>query len=653
MPKKVDHQHNGLLEQKIIQRNEEMHELEENERMLKCIISQSSDGIAIADENGHVIEWNPSLEEITGIDALEVLGKPYWEVHYRMLPPEQQTSEGLDQAKATIENLLQTGDAAWLGEQMVREYMHPDGSKKYIQGAVYSIETERGFMFGSSARDITEQKLAEETLMKRDTSLKEAQRIAKIGDWDVDLTTGKATLSDELYRILQIDPDTELLLAEIMDTLIHPDDRAMAEKATQEAFATGELRPFEFRIIRADGEERVLWSKGKVIKDTNGNPVRFFGINQDITERIVAERTLKENEQRYSLIAENVSDVIWVLNLSQEKPTYISPSVYQLRGYTVEEALQLKISETLTPESTQKVTQLIASRIENFKANPDEATSYIDELQQLCKNGDFVWVETSTRYQYNQKGEMEILGVSRDITLRKQAEAELAQRVNELESLHQIGIAMASRLELEELIQYNVEQTAQLMHVDACSILLVDPESDELVFQATLDPVKKLRVPPGKGIVGRALRTGTTQIVNDVQSDPDHYPEIARISGLEAHSMIASPLKMGGKDLGVLAVLNKQQGTFSQHDADLLDIIASHAATAIENASLHGQIQQHADDLEARVEERTAELNTVITAMTGREVRMADLKVVIRKLRTQIEKAGMRPVANDPLFEDP
>jgi PAS domain S-box-containing protein len=132
-----------------------------------------------------------------------------------------------------------------------------------------------------------------------------------------------------------------------------------------------------------------------------------------------------DSEEKYRFITENTSDVIWILNLSTNKFSYISPAIYPLRGYTPEEAMQQELSETLTLESLEYLQAKSPSRRQEFIENPDGQKHYIDEVQQPCKNGTIIWVETSTQFQYNAAGEIETIGISRDISDRKQAEEAL------------------------------------------------------------------------------------------------------------------------------------------------------------------------------------------------------------------------------------
>lgn len=140
-------------------------------------------------------------------------------------------------------------------------------------------------------------------------------------------------------------------------------------------------------------------------------------------------RKLKVSEIRYSLLAENISDVIWVLNLTKEKFTYISPSVYELRGYTPEEAMKQGIEESLTSESAEIVRNSVAEHLPAFlerRSRADDVT-LTHELRQPCKDGSIVWIETATRYTLNAENEVEITGVTRNIEERKKSEQALIQ----------------------------------------------------------------------------------------------------------------------------------------------------------------------------------------------------------------------------------
>jgi PAS domain S-box-containing protein len=150
-------------------------------------------------------------------------------------------------------------------------------------------------------------------------------------------------------------------------------------------------------------------------------------LQKEILERHQIELNLRLSEEKYRLIAENISDVIWVLNLSLKKLTYISPSIQRLRGISVQEALAEKLNEALAPHSVEKVRQVIAEHAKAFMSAPEGSHYHTMEVQQPCKNGELVWTEVSASYRLNAWGEIEIVGISRNIEERKKIIQELLE----------------------------------------------------------------------------------------------------------------------------------------------------------------------------------------------------------------------------------
>ena len=124
------------------------------------------------------------------------------------------------------------------------------------------------------------------------------ERIAELGSYDWDVATDTNTWSDQLYRIYGYEPGAFNASYDKFISMIHPDDRERIKAIHAEAFETGEPFEMEERIVRPNGEERLLWSNGVVITDDHGTPVRFVGTCRDITDErrreIAHESALKE-----------------------------------------------------------------------------------------------------------------------------------------------------------------------------------------------------------------------------------------------------------------------------------------------------------------------------------------------------------------------
>jgi PAS domain S-box-containing protein len=140
------------------------------------------------------------------------------------------------------------------------------------------------------------------------------------------------------------------------------------------------------------------------------------------------EKDLRESEEKYRLLAENISDVIWILDVDTMYFTYVSPSVERLRGYTVEEIISRPVNYALTEEAADAISKSTRQRAENILTGKEEAGKFfINEVEQPCKDGSLIWTEVITSFRINKKGRVEVLGVTRDITERRKAEAEVSK----------------------------------------------------------------------------------------------------------------------------------------------------------------------------------------------------------------------------------
>ncbi len=249
---------------------------------------------------------------------------------------------------------------------------------------------------------------------------------------------------------------------------------------------------------------------------------------------------------------------------------------------------------------------------------------------------------------YKHKAEIALRTAKDELENRvKERTFQLAEKVNALEALHRIGVAMSSALDLPSLLNIVVQEAATLLSAKSCSILLPDDNTGEMVFKASIDPIVGMRIPPGQGIVSRVFREKTLQIINDVGTDPDYYNRIAQESSHYTHSMIAVPLLLDNNAIGVLEAINKQQGAFTPQDGELLMTMASHAAIEIENARLYDQLQEHAATLQIRVAQRTeelarsSELLSALSQVASQFETTSDYELVLKTIGLELANLGV------------
>jgi signal transduction histidine kinase len=190
---------------------------------------------------------------------------------------------------------------------------------------------------------------------------------------------------------------------------------------------------------------------------------------------------------------------------------------------------------------------------------------------------------------------------------RRRLHTRLETRARQLKTLNEIGKLLASSLDVDEVLDLVVRNAAQLLDAEAGSLLLLDEDGSDLVFRISSGPASERlvghRVPAGKGIAGAAFEENRPVIVNDVEHDAQWYAAFDSRANFVTRSVLAVPLSTRGRTIGVLEVINHQEGRpFGQDDVELLQSFAAQAATAIENARLFTTTDQA---LQARVEELT------------------------------------------------
>lgn len=240
-------------------------------------------------------------------------------------------------------------------------------------------------------------------------------------------------LSDSVQRLYGVTPAQALEDPMLIYGRIYEKDQARVTAEEEEAFRTLSVFKTRARVINPDGSMRwsSLLSNPTLMDD---GTTRWDGIELDNTELILSEEKLRQSREMYRLLAEKISDVIWIYDVIENRTRYISPSVERLRGYTPEEVIAGTMENALTPKSFQYVQKEITARLKDFQNGRREF--YVDELEQTCKDGSAIWTEVTTNFQINpENGHVEIYGVSRDISEKRQArEALLAseERIRQL-----------------------------------------------------------------------------------------------------------------------------------------------------------------------------------------------------------------------------
>jgi two-component system cell cycle sensor histidine kinase/response regulator CckA len=509
-------------------RVEEAEALRESEERYRTIYDQSPIAIELYDAAGTLVHANPAGLNLFGIkDVQAIRGFPLFadpniddEQKEKLHQGEAVRYQGpLDFERVKTLNLYPTTREGiiWLDVLIT-----PLGNR---------ADSISGFLM--QVQDITEHKQAEEALRENEALYQSLVKVSPLSICRKDLA-GRFTFANQ--RFLEA---LNLSLADLIgltDFDLHPPE--LAEKYRRDDRAvmdSGQAREFIEERAVLGGESRVIQSYKTPIYDgagkINGVQISFW----DITERKQAEEAQQKSEAQYRLLADNSTDVIWTLDLNGVF-TYVSPSVFQLRGYTPEEAIRQPLYEVLSKGSIAIVQEKIQQSLEKAKSGAVPAPS-VTEVEQPCKDGSSVWTEVVSRLMFDATGKpVGIMGVSRNITERKQADEETQRERAYFDRFVETtpeGIAIC-------------DAQGRVMRVNAEFVRMFGYGVDEAVGQCIDDLV----APPGRQEEARAITRSTGQgeknLLETVRRRKD--------GTLVDVSLIAAPVLITGKQEAIYSI---------------------------------------------------------------------------------------------------
>jgi len=404
-----------------------LHESEQMHRMVSEIAFDYLFKVVIHGNGGFEMVWAlGAIERMTGytIEALNGLPNGWFSILH---PEDLAKVDRLTQkilANQPVHHEYRifyagTGEIRWQVEHLKPVWDEKAGKVTAFYGAV---------------RDITENKRIEASLQETTLWLKSTFNALDSG---VFIATPERKLVDMNRSAERIFGYTRQEMLGLSSEKLHVDRAHYIEfgRRVHHAFKNGDVARFEFEWKRKTGEifpsEHVItW----LVQD-DGTPIGILSIIRDISERRWAEMAVRERERQYRLLAENSSDIIALLDKSLGI-TYISPSIERLTGFSLEEVMQAKISDLVTPESFEKVNRAYRKRIQDLKLRVGNKREVRYEIEHLCKDGSTFWGEDISTFILDHEGQFEgFLVTIRDITDRKAAEASLRKSQSNLSSM--------------------------------------------------------------------------------------------------------------------------------------------------------------------------------------------------------------------------
>lgn len=265
----------------------------ENKKLLAAV-QQSANTIVITDIEGNIEYINPKFTEVTGYTIKDAVGQ-----NPRFLNSGEQENDYYETMWSTISK-----GNVWHGEFCNKK---KTGELFWENVTISPIKDELNNIINYLAikEDITDKKNAENLAEISRKRLIQSKKLTKHGDWELDIKSGIFTFSDEFYEILhtnaEIEGGYEMSMERYANEFVHPEDRFLVKSEAKEAINSADpdfSKYIEGRILYKDGGVGYSGMRYNLVKDDNGNTIKTYGVNQDITERILYQQELIEARKK-------------------------------------------------------------------------------------------------------------------------------------------------------------------------------------------------------------------------------------------------------------------------------------------------------------------------------------------------------------------
>ncbi|TAL16651.1 PAS domain S-box protein [bacterium] len=558
--------------------------LRKSEAKYRTLFDNMTPGFAlhemILDDDGspadyRFLEVNPAFEKIAGFPAEKLIGRTA-----------RETFPNID------ENLIDTcGRVALLGEPCDFESYFADLGK-YYETRVYCPEKGK---FALVIADVTERKLAERALQKSGERLKEAQRMASIGSWELDLFTGKMIFSDEVFRILELSPASSGNMLEFFLDRVHPDDRREVTLAFNKSVE--EKKPYDIthRVLFGDGRIKYIHERGETKYDERGIATITLGTIQDVTERKKGADALRERERQLSTLMDNLPAMVYrCLNEKEWPITFASTGSIELTGYGPADFTggQVRYNDVILPEDREDVwneVQKALSLKRKFELTYRIRTA----------DGEIKWVRETGQGIFDREGKVISLeGICSDVTERR--------KINDtLRFIAMCGNGGEEENFLASLVKYLCET----LGVECAFVHELIPESERARTVSIFNDGRTaenfeyaLAGTPNEIALGMPSCTYPKGLRL-------MFPQDVLINKMGAKSYAAvSLLNSAGKPFGLVGVMGKAPIKKPELVESILKIVAVKVAQELEHRQNSIELKKYQEHLEQLVDERTHKL---------------------------------------------
>jgi two-component system cell cycle sensor histidine kinase/response regulator CckA len=392
-------------------------EIRLREQQLTSFISNSPSVFFQKAVDGHYEIINQRFADLFHVDMQSVRGK----TDYDLFPKETADIFRANDLKVIAADGLVIADEIVPQDDGIHHYVSHKFPIRDQSGKIVSV--------AGIATDVTKYKRTEKALRENESLLKQSQQVARIGHYVFDIDRNEWTSSETLDDVFGIGEKYPRTLEGWLD-IVHPDQREEIQTYLRD-HVLRDKQPFdkEYRVLRkSDGTERVVHGLGNLDFGPEGNPVRMFGIIQDITEHKIAEEALRESEERYRKLVETAPDLIFSLSAENGTILTLNSALEKLTGWSPDECLGKPFEPFIHPDDLALATESYQKVLRGDTPPPHE-------LRILTKSAGYLVAEFVVTPLTRDGKVIGELGIARSVNERKRTEEALRESQQMLQTV--------------------------------------------------------------------------------------------------------------------------------------------------------------------------------------------------------------------------